>query len=200
MQFIKSAVDAGGLFAGGAWGSQFSDYKLLVAGFAQALSNYGLFDRMLPSMKRIPLMSATVGAITTPGTAYVISEGSMKAVSKFSLANNQLDPKKAACIVVQSQELLRNTAESQRLLTSDMINAAALAVDVAFLSVATSGVSVATSSGSTALGVRNDLQNLERLVPTDARSRLFLATTSAIAKNISLMGATARMAVLRLRE
>lgn len=189
-EIVKAAVDAGGLSASSVWGSQFADYKLTIAGFAQALSNYGLFDRMLPSMRRVPLLSATVGVITTPGTAYVISEGSMKAVSKFSLANGQLDPKKASCIVVQSQELLRNTAESQRLLTSDMINAAALAIDISFLAVATSGVSVATSSGSTALSVRNDLQNLLRLVSTDARSRLFLATTSAIAKNISMMGAT----------
>ena len=89
-----------------------------------------------------------------------------------------------------TEQLLRNAADSQRQINSDLINAAALAIDVSFLATATSGVSVATSSGSTALAVRNDLQNLARLIGTDARSRLFLATTSAIAKNIALMGAT----------
>ena len=186
----KAGVDAGGLSAGSTWGSQLADYGLAVAGFAQALSNFGLFDRMLPDMKRVPLASATVGTITTPATGYVIADGQIKNVSRFTLANGLLAPTKAASIIVMSQELLRNAAVAQPLITAEMINAAALAIDVQFLAVATAGVSVATSVGSTALSVRNDIQNLLRQVGTDHRSRLYLVTTSAIAENLSLMGAT----------
>jgi hypothetical protein len=192
---VKAAADAGGLGSSAVWGSQFADYGLLAAGFAQALSNYGLFDRVLPDMRRVPLASATVGSITTPASAYVIADGNIKNVSKFVLANGQLAPTKAAAIVVMSMELLRNAAAAQQLITAEMINAAALAVDTQFLNVATSGVSVATSSGSTALAVRNDIQNMLRLIGTDARSRLYLATTSAIAKNIALMGSTSTSGV-----
>ena len=185
---IKTAVEAGSIGASTSWGSQFQDYGLLAAGFAQALANYGLFDQLLGSMKRVPLGTATVGAISVAAQSYVTSEGSAKPITRVSLTNAALTPEKAAAVVALSVELLRAAPDAQRLVTNELIAAAALAIDTKFLATATSGISVATSSGPTSAAFRADLAGLLAAVTVGAQSKLFLATTATVAKNLSVMG------------
>jgi Phage capsid family len=173
--------------------SSLSDYRLLASGFANALSNVGLFDACLPSMKRIPLplATSTVGAIGTAAVAGISEERGVKVVTRLSIENSQLTPIKAAAVIALSNELLRAAPnEAQQLISKELVNACALAADQKFLAVALSGATSFTSSGSTAVSFRSDLASLLALVSTGASSRLFLAMPSLVAKQLSAMGAT----------
>jgi hypothetical protein len=77
------------------------------------------------------------------------------------------------------------------LISKELINAAVVAVDSAFLTTLLTGVSVGTSTGQTAESVRSDLAVLLSAVTTDQTSKLFIITTPLIAKIWAAMGATA---------
>ena len=80
--------------------------------------------------------------------------------------------------------------EAQQLFSRELISGCALSADQRFLTVATSGVTAFTSSGSTAVAFRSDLAGLLSSITTDQTSRLFLAMPSAVAKVLSVMGAS----------
>jgi hypothetical protein len=171
--------------------SAFATYELLVAGFASALSSVGVFDGMLSSMRQVPI-GRTVGAVSTAAVGFVVGESSAKQVSRLSLASGTLEPQKAHCLVAVSNELLTfGGPEVQALISKELINAAVIAVDGAFLTMLLSGVSVATSTGQTAESVRADLAGLLAAVATDQTSGLFIITTPLICKMWASMGATA---------
>ena len=171
--------------------SSLADYRLLASGFAQSLQNVGLFDACLSSMKKIPLSTATVGAITTAAVAGISEERGVKVVSRLSIENGQLTPIKVAVIIALSNELLKVTPnEAQQLISKELIATCALAADQRFLAVVLSGVTAFTSSGSTAASFRSDLASLLGLITTDATSRLFLAMPSLVCKILCAMGAT----------
>src|SRR5262245_13549430 len=68
---LKAAVDPATL-------SSLADYRLMANAFAAALSNHSLFDACLPAMKRVPLATSTVGAITTAAVAGISEERGVK--------------------------------------------------------------------------------------------------------------------------
>ena len=75
------------------------------------------------------------------------------------------------------------------LIQRELINAAVLEIDFAFLTTLLSGVSVGTT-GQTAERVRADLAALLAAVPTDQSSKLFVITTPLICKTWAAMGGT----------
>jgi hypothetical protein len=133
---LKAAAAAGSLTTY----SQLTDFKIAIAGFVNSLANVDVFDSMLAGgMIRVPL-SSTVGAIGTAASAYSVGEGSPKQISRLSLTNGQLEPLKAHCIVVLTNELLRFAGpEAERLIQRELTQALTQITDSQFLSILTSG-------------------------------------------------------------
>jgi hypothetical protein len=146
---FKSAQTAGTLTS---W-SQLADYRLMVSGFANSLQNIGVFDGMLPAMRRVPL-SVTVGAVSVAAAGFYVSEGSAKPATRLSITSGTLEPLKAVALLPVSNELLRiGDPEVQSLFTSELQNACVAAIDSQFITILTSGVSIGTSVGQTAVSV-----------------------------------------------
>src|SRR5262245_46457405 len=88
----------------------FQEYRLALAGFANALGHIGIFDRIYANgARRIPLATLTVGTSTVAITGAVVSEASAKPVSSISLTSSTVSPKKATGLCVVSAELLKMT-------------------------------------------------------------------------------------------
>jgi HK97 family phage major capsid protein len=166
----------------------FSTFELLVSGFVNALSSIGVFDGMRSSMRVVPV-GRIVGSVTSAATGYVVTEGSVKPVSRSSLTNGILDPQKAHCVVTVANELLKfGGRDVDALLTKELINACTLAIDGSFLATLLAGVVVGTSIGSAAEAIRADLAVLLAAVPTDQTSKLFIITSPLICKMWAAMG------------
>ena len=170
--------------------SSLADFRLQTQAFLEGLSSYGLFDALLPFMVRVPL-SSTVGGVSVIATAYVVSESSAKPVSRLSLTSGTVDPQKAHCVVVLSNEILKFSGPgSSNLIQRELSNACALAVDGAFVSILLAGVSAGTSSGSTAEAVRSDIAGMLATISADQTSKLFILATPLIVRMWAMMGAT----------
>jgi hypothetical protein len=69
------------------------DYSVLTSAFVGSLSNT-VFDQLLGSMVRVPVITATIGAVSVGATVYSVSEGSAKPVTRLSLTNTTITPRK----------------------------------------------------------------------------------------------------------
>jgi hypothetical protein len=172
-------------------GSALADYKVVQAGFLSALANIGAYDRLLNTgMRKIPMSLATVGAFSSV-TGYVVSEGSSKPVSSFTVTSTTTDSRKAMAEVAISAELARLTEDFDSSIGQHLRAACVKAVDEQFIAIATSGISALTSSGSTLSAVWDDLGTALHEVNTDASSRLFLIMTSKNAEALAVLLAEA---------
>jgi hypothetical protein len=173
-------------------GSALTDYRVAADGFAGALANAGAFDRMLANgFLRVPMGTFTVGAITVGAAGFTISEGSAKPVSSLTITSATADIRKAAAIVVVSEELARLTENLDSLIGQSLRNACIKAVDEQLIAVATSGVTALTSSGSNLAAVMDDIGTALHEVNTDSNSRLFLIMTSKNAEALAILLAEA---------
>lgn len=182
----KAAVLAGGTSVGD-WSEQLASYQVLAASFLESLRNFGAFDAMLPSMRRVPFRTR-IGASTTGITGNTVPQASVKQISKLTLTGTQIDEQKAVAILVITDELAKfgdNVAGN--LFATELSNAVAVETDETFISVLTTGATSIGSSGVTAEHVRNDLRGMLAAITTGARSQLFLLTTSAIAKVLAVL-------------
>jgi hypothetical protein len=182
----KAAIAAGTTQDTG-WALPLAEYNTLASAFLESLRNFGAFDRMLPSMRRVPFRTR-VGASTTGITGATVPQASVKQISKLTLTGTQIDEQKAIAILVVTDELAKfgdNVAGN--LFATELSNAVATETDETFIGVLISGATSNGSSGVTAEHARNDLRGMLAAVTTGARSQLFLLTTSAIAKVLSML-------------
>jgi hypothetical protein len=183
---IKAAVSAG-TTADATWAEPLAQYQNLANSFLESLRTFGGFDRMLGAMRRVPLRTR-IGASTAVITAGVVPQGHVKNVSKLSLTGNELDEIKVACILIVTQELAKfGSGPAGDLFSVELSNAISVATDEEFIRILTAGAVSTASSGSTAEHIRHDLRVLLSNVTTTARSRLFLLTSSTIAKTLSIL-------------
>ena len=163
--------------------SALSDYSIISQGFVNSLANAGCFDGMLSSLVPTPLRTGTVGAVSVGASAFSISEGSAKPISRLTIVNQQQNPTKVACAVVVTQELAKMAGPNARALIGvELRQAVAITADTAFVATLISGLSVTTSTGSTAESVRIDIANLLRAVTVSQASKLFILTTPLVCK------------------
>jgi hypothetical protein len=182
----KAAV-AAGTTADTGWALPLADYQTLASAFLESLRNFGAFDRMLPSMRRVPFRTR-IGASTTGSTGTTVPQQQIKPISKLTLTGTQIDEQKAVAILVVTDELARfgdNVAGN--LFAVELSNAVAVETDETFVSVLTANATSNWSSGPTAEHARNDLRGMLASVTTSARSQLFLLVTSAIAKVLAVL-------------
>ena len=182
----KAAALAGGT-ASGDWTEQLAAYDTLAAAFLELLRNWGAFDAMLPSMRRVPFRTR-IGASTTGITATTVAQQAPKPISRLTLTTTQIDEIKVAATLVVTDELMKfGSSAAGNLFATELSNAVAVQTDSAFVSILTSGATSVPSGGGTAEHVRNDLRAMLANVTTSARSQLFLLTTSATAKVFAVL-------------
>jgi HK97 family phage major capsid protein len=182
----KAAVLAGGT-ASGDWSEQLANYQILASAFLESLRNFGAFDKLLPSMKRVPFRTR-IGTNTSAVTGATVGQQSVKPISKLSLTATQIDEAKVAAIMVVTEELARaSDSTAGNLFATELSNAIAVATDSFFVTELTSGATSFASNGATAEHTRVDLRGLLAAITTGARSQLFLLTTSTIAKALSVL-------------
>ena len=183
----QRAAVAAGSTSDSSWALPLSAYQTLAASFLESLRAFGAFDRMLPSMRRVP-MRARVGSSSIGITGTTINPASVKPISKLTLTGGVIDELKAVALVIVTQELARfSESVAGDLFARELSNAVAVETDEQFLSVLTTGVTPIASSGGTAENVRHDLRALLAAVTTSARSQLFLLMPSAIAKTLAAL-------------
>src|SRR5262249_31932071 len=85
----KAAV-AAGTTADTGWALPLAEYDVLAGAFLESLKNFGAFDAMLPSMRRVPLRTR-IGASTTGITAATVGQAQVKPISKLGLTGTQID-------------------------------------------------------------------------------------------------------------
>jgi hypothetical protein len=178
---VKSAVEAGNI-SDASLGGALAQYQTIANAFLETLRSASAFERMLPSMRQVPLRVRT--AVTTIGaTGNIVDAGKPTPISDLSLEGGQLDEVKAVAIVVATSELLKlaNTDLFER----ELRGAVAATVDAKFISLITGGVTELDSSGTTAVDISADLAAAYAAVETGAQSRLFWLLSSSIAKSLA---------------
>ena len=182
----KAAV-AAGTTADTGWALPLAEYQVLASAFLESLRQWGCFDRLLPSMRRVPFRTR-IGASTTAITGTTVGQAQVKPISRLTLSGTQIDEQKAVAVVVVTNELAKfGDAAAGNLFAVELSNAVAVETDETFVSVLISGATSNGSSGSTAEHVRNDLRGMLASITTSARSQLFLLMTSTIAKVLAVL-------------
>jgi hypothetical protein len=181
------AAVAAGTTTDATWAAPLADFNVLANAFLESLRSFGAFDGMLPFMRRVPFRSR-IGVSTVGITGTTVPQGHVKPISSLTVSGDTLDDFKAIAILVITAELARfSEPAAGDLFAVELSNAVAVETDETFVGVLTTGATSIGSSGSTAEHVRNDLRALLAAVTTSARSRLFLLTTPAIAKVLSVL-------------
>jgi hypothetical protein len=180
------AASAPGQTTGGAWGSDLAPYAQLQDAFLLSLRNVGVFDRMLPSMKAVP-MHSQITVASGGATGATIAEAAPKVVTRMSFSPAiQLTEHKTVALVVITAELARFA--SNTLFGQELAAAVAAATDAAFIQrLITSGLPVINSSGSTEAAILIDIQIALRDMDLQNSSKLFLIVD---AKNTAKTWAT----------
>jgi HK97 family phage major capsid protein len=146
--YLEKAATIAGSTQTGNWGAQLAESS--VSAFVESLKNFGAFDAALPFMKVVPIRTRVL-VITTGATGRTVSEGDVKSISTLQLSGTNLAETKVSCIVVASDELVRNGgAITSNLIGTELRRALAVQTDSAFISKISSGISVTASSGNTA--------------------------------------------------
>ena len=118
---------------------------------AKSNSAYGTFGIAYGGAKLSG--SGTVGGVSVGAQAYSLGEGSAKPISKLSITNQQMNPLKALCAIVISQELARTPlVGGTQFLQTELRNAVAAVTDAAFTLALTNspGTTIAQRSGTRA--------------------------------------------------
>jgi len=184
---IRKTVTGVGTISDTSWAGPLASYDTLAAAFLASLNNYGAFDRMLPAMKRVPFR-VRVGASTSIASGAIVGENNVKPISKLNLTTSQIDELKAVCLLVLTSELMKfGDRAADDLFATQLSSGVAVSTDTQFVTILAAGAPSIASTGITAEGVRNDLRLLLLSVTTNARSQLFILTTSAVAKALSVL-------------
>ena len=186
---LKSAVAAGSL-GDAAWAGRLVELQIATSGFVDSLKNVGVFDRMLDSMRRVPLRTPLAVA-TVAAAGADVDEVKPAPVSRLTLAGPTLPEMKAQAILVLTREILRAASSAATALVGrELRTSTAAATDRKFLADLADGVTPITSSGSSAAAVLADLADMLAAVPTGSASKLFLVVDSPTAKGLSVKPTT----------
>jgi HK97 family phage major capsid protein len=122
------------------------DYSVLTSAFVGSSSNT-VFDQLLGSMVRVPVITATIGAVSVGATVYSVSEGSAKPVTRLSLTNTTITPQKVTALCAVTKETARsNDTASVNFIIRQLRLAVGQQTDAAFIAAITSGVSTIPSA------------------------------------------------------
>jgi Phage capsid family len=182
----KTAVVPGDLTT---WAA-ISDYQNISRAFTESLRSLSVFDRVLADggvpggMALAPLRSR--GFVVSTGiTGSSPSEKSIKPISSLSLGQALVEPRKAAAIVVATNELVQSPGAVQ-LLNSELTSGRVAAVDSVFLAALISATTPTASAGSTLANITTDLSVLLSAVTTGANSKLYFVLSPVNVKKLAM--------------
>lgn len=136
---LRAAVGAGGTRPDASWGQALGDLTSAATEFFGLVRESSLLGRMA-GVRRMPL-AVQVLRSTAGASAYWVSSGAAKPISRLSFARDSLQPLKVAALSVLTKELLFNgDPASERFILSDMVAAAREVQDLAFVDPANGGV------------------------------------------------------------
>lgn len=185
---IKAAVGAAGPDDAG-WAG---DLRGVSSAFQEVLRSRSIFYRMLAdtALVRVPLRTR-LGAVTVGATAYVAGAGKPVPLSALTLESPELSERKACGIVVVTDEIARSgDGAAQALISRELRNAVAAAVDKEFMSIIGTGVTPATASGATALAALSDLRAMLATVNTTAVGKLYWVMSPDVANRAATLTTT----------
>ena len=178
---LKSAVSGATI---GDW-SAIADYQNVQQAFQESLRDASVFDAVLNGgMVRAPLRSRGF-SITAGISGAVTSEPSIKVISSLTMAQQLLELKKAAAIVVTSKELA-DYPGAQQLFASELQKAVVAATDTNFLAALVAATTPTASAGSSLANIITDLGVLLGAVTTSATSKVFYVTSVTNMKKLVL--------------
>jgi HK97 family phage major capsid protein len=176
VEFLKAASTPGTISG---WGSPLAAYAQLQDAFLLSLRSVSAYEQMLPFMKSLPVNLQNI-AVASGTSGTTVGEGQTKPITKMTLAQVQVVPKKTTTIVAVSKELLQFS--SSNIFATELTNAVAEAVDASFVSEITNGISPTTSAGGGPVAILTDLAALLASLTVGANSRIFLLVGSDVAK------------------
>lgn len=187
-RILKSPIGAGqtgnyewaGAFAG--------DYRTVITAFVDGLRTRSIFFRLMDGgITRVP-MRKRVGLMTSGASGWIVGEGQPTPLTKLQLANQLLEPVRAAALMVTTDELVRDvSAAGQTLFARELRGAVADVVDARFFDILGSvSTDVAIqSAGNDEDAIRLDLQAALLAVTTSGNSALFWVMSPDVAKRAS---------------
>lgn len=155
------------------------DMQIIVSAFVQQLRNHSAFYRLLDGMVRVPFRTQ-VSMISADATAWIVGEGKPIPVTGAALKALRLDPKKAAALLVMTEELLRAT-QSERNMTLALRRAISAAADGRFFNLVIDAATPTTpSSGPLAANAVADIKALLSAVPLRTESAPLLVMSPEV--------------------
>ncbi len=152
-----------------------ADIRAVTAAFISVLRNSSVFYRLLDGeMVRVPLQKR-IGIATADASGFIVGEGNPVPVSRLDVTKAQLQPFKAAALIVMTEELLEATT-SEKHISRELRRGVTAAVDGKFFSEMVDGSTpTITSTGSDADAVVLDLRALIEAINPTSESRLMFA-------------------------
>jgi hypothetical protein len=171
---LHKAASPAGMADSGSWGAALADETIASRSFLESLAATGVYDRLLPSMRQVPLR-VRAAAATEVIAGSVVGEGEPRPVSVLSLQNHTLEPRTATTIVALSDELATaGGREAQSSLAAELRRGCIVATDGEFLGgLIDSGSPPVVTAGSTAAHFATDLNEMLSSVYTKGGARLF---------------------------
>jgi HK97 family phage major capsid protein len=158
-----------------------ADFRIVSNGFVEGLAQLSVFDRLLQdgAMRTVPL-NARVFITTTISTGNVVGPATVKPLSEMTLSGGTVDPEKAVCIIIVSDELLKLTsAAAQGMFADALRQGVANATDLRFLSTLIAANAPIASAGATVANILTDIRALLAAITVNARSRLYFVLSPA---------------------
>jgi len=176
----------------GTWGDQLIGYRQISSAYLQTLENMSLFDAAVGSMIQLPLNPPASAAVATAAVvAGVTGERKPRPLSQASFSATPLDELEASCIVVASEELLRNAATLTSILDNEMKLAIAVAMNAHFVAaiipVGSPDPAIA-SSGADPDDVLADLRDAVDMLDVDQLSKLLIGVPPDVCARMAFMG------------
>jgi HK97 family phage major capsid protein len=186
-RMAKAAVGAGGLGNPG-WAQEIGAQSL-VSAFLENLASISVYDQLLAGgMVRSPLRTK-VSSVTAAAAGHIGTEGAAQIISRMTLGNNtQIDPIRAYCIIVATEELVRfAVAGTSTFLARELRSGVAAVTNERFLGDLFSAAAPTVSAGTDIPAVREDIRTLLTAISPRANSRIYVVMRPQTATDLSLM-------------
>lgn len=183
----KAAVAAGQTAAGN-WAEELASLEGAATEFFALVRERSLIGR-IPGLRRVPLRTRMVSAVTGVSAAWV-GEGAPVPVSSATYDEDNIEPRKICALAVITEELAESSDPSaEMVIRNDMVEAIAAAIDVSFIDPANAGTAnikpASITNGAPAIAATGDgLADIRELIaqfPGDLERAVLIGSPSTFA-------------------
>lgn len=177
------------------WGAEIAVLRQGSDAFVASLSHDSFFDRALAEGGlRLAAMNSRLVISVVPVTGAAVDQAAVKPVSELEFSPKEMQAKKAATILVFSDELARLSRPiAEQVFDAELRAAVGVATDAAVIAeiMGTAGVATPQSAGDDLADVLTDFSVALGLISGTSRSRYFAIVRPDTAKLWASLGATA---------